>query len=387
MMNYKDWLSAPRTVCGVMTGTSLDGIDVAVARFSDTDGKHSYELIDYHTFDFPAELKSLAMRIIHEQIHISEFSEFSYLLARAYTDSVKQLVSKSKSDLKIDALGVHGQTLWHRGEPTRGAIYAHPASLQAISFSAMAKWLQIPVVGNFREADTALGGHGAPLVPIFDYEFFRSKDENIICLNIGGISNITILPKNCSLIDLQAFDTGPGNVLIDNAMNILFDLTYDKSGAVAQTGTVSNELTNELKRNRFITQKPPKSTGREMFTLDYTKDLINKYSYMIQREDFITTFANFTAVSIAENIKLFSIPVERIICSGGGANNEYLMKSLKEMLPGCELVKSDVYNLPGDSKEAVCFAYLAYRALGGLPGNIPSVTGAEKETILGVVAY
>jgi anhydro-N-acetylmuramic acid kinase len=251
----------------------------------------------------------------------------------------------------------------------------------------MAKWLQIPVVGNFREADTALGGHGAPLVPIFDYEFFRSKDENIICLNIGGISNITILPKNCSLIDLQAFDTGPGNVLIDNAMNILFDLTYDKSGAVAQTGTVSNELTNELKRNRFITQKPPKSTGREMFTLDYTKDLINKYSYMIQREDFITTFANFTAVSIAENIKLFSIPVERIICSGGGANNEYLMKSLKEMLPGCELVKSDVYNLPGDSKEAVCFAYLAYRALGGLPGNIPSVTGAEKETILGVVAY
>lgn len=383
LINSLEWLSEPRVVCGLMTGTSLDGIDIAICSFSSAKDNHSFRLLAFNTFPFPSEVKKILKDIISRKRFIDDISLTHFALPKLFAQSITQLCQNSSIKLtEIDAIGMHGQTIWHQPQQKEIANLRISSTFQLASGSALAKLIGIPVVYDFRAADIALGGEGAPLVPIFDYNFLKSKTENTICLNIGGISNITYLPKNSNTSDIIAFDTGPGNVWIDILAKELFNLDYDENGNLARQGKVNSALINKLKEISFIKRKPPKSTGRELFNRELLFSLIKN----ISKFDAIATFTYFTAWSIAENIKSFLEPANRLIASGGGANNLFLMDLLKKELPTIDFAKSDDFGISSDAKEAICFAYLAYRTLAALPSNIKSVTGASEETILGAIA-
>src|SRR3989339_26052 len=388
ILNSSEWLSKPRYVCGIMTGTSVDAVDTAIALFSNHEGKHIFEIIATACYEIPEEIRELIFRIIAEQVPISDISLLNFALAKLFADSVRKLCMDSGFPIeKLDAVGIHGQTLWHEPEGREIAGMQIFSTFQGASISALSKLVNKTVVGDFRSGDIALGGQGAPLVPIFDFEFLRDTNENRIVINIGGISNITILPADCKKEDVKAFDTGPGNVFIDLAVQKFFDLKYDKNGEIAEKGSVIPELMNNLKSIPFVKKQPPKSTGRELFSKDFFESLINEYgSVNTKKEDYVRTFTEFTSWSIAENIRLFAYNPLRIIASGGGSDNVFLIDLLKKELPDIIIDKSDKFGIPSDYKEALCFAYLAYRTLGGLSGNIPSVTGASKETVPGVIA-
>ncbi|MBI5325669.1 MAG: anhydro-N-acetylmuramic acid kinase [Ignavibacteriae bacterium] len=388
LINHKEWLSKPRFVCGIMTGTSVDAIDVVVASFSIFNDRHEFEITVTGNYEIPEEIRKLIFKIMSEPVHVSEISILNFALSQLYADAVKEVCNKSGFPIdKIDAVGIHGQTLWHEPQDREIAYYSISSTFQVASVSALTKILNKIVVGDFRAADIALGGQGAPLVPIFDYEYLSDVNENRVVLNIGGISNITLLPAGCKKVDVKAFDTGPGNVFIDMAVQNFFNLKFDKNGEIAKSGEIIPGLMNKLKSIPFITKKPPKSTGRELFSKEYFDNLSNEFrNNKSGNEDFIRTFTEFTSWSIAENIRLYAKNPHRLIVSGGGSDNTFLMELLEIELPGIQIEKSDKFGIPSDYKEALCFAYLTYLTLGGLPGNIPSVTGASKETNLGIIA-
>jgi anhydro-N-acetylmuramic acid kinase len=372
-----------------MTGTSLDGVDAAIVRFFyDESNKLRFELIGYHEIPIPKAIRDSVMRIINEPIRIAEVSQTHFALSHLYADAIRKTCDAINFPLeKIDLIGIHGQTVWH--EPSKSGIagYDVASTLQLGSVSALANLTGKKVVGDFRSADIANGGQGAPLVPIFDYEFLSDKNESRIALNIGGMSNITFMPADCKKSDVIAFDTGPGNVLIDAAMNLFFGKDYDEDGAMAETGQAINCLLDELRCIPFINQRPPKSTGRELFNLNLVNAFVCTGNFSKRpKEDAIRTLTDFTAWSIAENIREFADEKARLIVSGGGAKNKYLMKKLAIELPKAKIQSTDDYGIPSSAKEAICFAYLAFLNQEELQGNMPSVTGATREVVLGVVA-
>ena len=389
LINKDLWLSKPRILCGVMTGTSLDGIDIALVKFEISDyGKHKFELIYFQTIELPEEIPYIVKKIIEKPITIAEVSFLHYVLSDLFVESIRATCKLRNFRIEdIDAIGIHGQTVWH--DPYGREMYGFsvPSTLQLCSPSVLSKKLNIPVIADFRAADIALGGQGAPLVPIFDYEFLRNYVQDVIALNIGGMANITLLPSICKNEGIIAFDTGPGNVLIDSAMNLFYNKKYDSEGKIARSGKINESILNALKLNPFIRQTPPKSTGRELFNNNYLHEIIEKNnSTEIPTEDILNTLTCFTCWSIAENLRLFGNPESQIVVSGGGVENTYLIELLKKELNQSVIIRSDEIGIPADAKEAVCFAYLAYRTLGNLPGNIPSVTGAKRETVLGIIA-
>lgn len=287
----------------------------------------------------------------------------------------------------INAIGIHGQTVWHDTSRATQHQIKVPCSLQLGSIGFLSALTNLPVVGDFRSKDIALMGQGAPLVPIFDYYFLRSKKEDIIALNIGGIANITYLPKGCKTNKVIAFDTGPGNTLIDIATKKLFKKPFDKGGEIASQGQLNSSLIDELMKIEYVHRKPPKSTGRELFS----ETLLNKILAKAKKErvdkyEVISSLSYYTAWSIVENIKHYANPVSKIIVSGGGALNNYLMNQLKLMLPETTIIASDEIGIPSSAKEALAFAFLAYLRLGNIKSNIPAATGAKKRTSLGVVS-
>lgn len=390
LINPEKWFSKPRLICGVMTGTSIDSIDSVLASFSiDIFGNHQFELIEQYKSEIPTKISKLIHKIIQSDSSISELSYVNSELSRLYSLSVLSIMKRADlSASELDAVGIHGQTVWH--EPIKvgqekSEMIGH--SLQLGSASYLANLINVPVVGDFRSADIALGGQGAPLVPIFDYIFFSSRNDDIIMLNIGGMSNITFIPANATEDDIIAFDTGPGNVLIDIYMQRYFNLPYDDLGFHARSGKIIPDVFDILKKNEFIHKRPPKSTGREHFNEDYITSVINWTGIQkFDNYDFVCTLSEFTAWSICENIRKFTRPNIKLIISGGGSQNLYIIDRIKILLPEAELYLIDDFGIPYDAKEALCFAYLAWRTLGGLNGNIPSATGASRKAILGIIA-
>lgn len=375
-------------IIGMMTGTSLDGIDCAVVDFPPTsDTKPNFELIADGTYPISTELKALLQKIISGNGKTADISLAHFALAKEYAEASEQICVDNNIDKSsIDALGIHGQTVWH--DPS--GVYSDMkigSTLQLCSGSALAQLFGKIVISDFRSADVALGGNGAPLVPIFDFYFLSSEKQNVIALNIGGIANITLLPANCKENEVIAFDTGPGNTLIDSACRKLYNREYDPSGSIARSGKADEDLLSELMQINFISQPPPKSTGRELFNDDTIIPLYNKLnSGYLQSQDIIRTLTEFTAKSIAFNIKEFGFESGRLAVSGGGAKNDFLMELLENELTGFEIVKSDVAGVPADSKEAICFAFLAYLTLNRKSGNLPSATGAIRSAILGSIS-
>ena len=404
-------------IIGIMTGTSMDGIDVSISDFeynsnsnfekSEFITKPKITPIAFEEFEFNHNYKSKIKSLINESTHIKYISALNFYLAEVFADSVNQILTKYKiKPNEIDAIAVHGQTIWHepKGNEFIGQHINH--TFQAINGSALAKLTKIPVIYDFRSGDVALGGQGAPLVPIFDFNYFSELDKNIAVLNIGGIANVTLLNSKVKS-KVFAFDTGPGNMLIDFVAHKYFGLDYDKNGELANEGLIDYLLLEELSKNEYFEIKPPKSTGRELFGEMFLESKLSefkvKHNYEIDKYNLIRTVTEFTIQSICTQITKFSnlktnsklekTKLDKIIVSGGGTNNSFLIERLKEVFEsnnshnGLNILISDELGVKSQSKEAIAFAYLGYLFLVGEKGNLPSVTGASKETILGVIAF
>ncbi|MFA7625508.1 MAG: anhydro-N-acetylmuramic acid kinase [Candidatus Kapaibacterium sp.] len=370
---------------GMMTGTSLDGIDTVICEFKENGDDTSFVQHYFKTYPIPFQMKQKILHIIEENIRIEEVSQLNFALSRLYADAVESALNVSGIDKKsIKSIGVHGQTIWHKPSYDNFAGINTASTLQAGNISALAALTGIPVIGDFRAADIAVGGQGAPLVPIFDYTFLRSKVENRVMLNLGGIANITYIKKNASLNSIIAFDTGPGNMLIDIVVKKYYNFDYDDGGRIAESSFCNHELLDKLMMHDFIQAKPPKSCGRELYNSSFIDDLCG---HVENPASLIATLTHFTALSIAENIRHFVPLTDRIIISGGGAKNSFLRKLIKNYINIVNLDESDAHGINIDAKESLCFAFLAYLYDKKMYGNIPSVTGAKRRKILGSKSY
>jgi anhydro-N-acetylmuramic acid kinase len=383
----EEWFSRSRYVLGIMTGTSIDGVDITLAKFLGSKSKKFiFTILGFESFPFPKNIREKIEAAVNNNATTRDVAWLNFELARLFAKMAVKFLNNLDVPLdKVDAIGVHGQTIWHEPKPT--ADPKNGFTMQIVSLPAMAAILKVPIVGDFRSKDIALGGEGAPLVPIFDFEFLASKDKDVIALNIGGIANITYLPKGCRVGDVVAFDTGPGNVWIDGATKIFFGLDFDKDGSIARAGQLNNALFKKLKSIPFVRQKPPKSTGRELFSMESLQKIIEFSSQKkIPKENVISTLTHFTAWSIAGNVRKFANPASRIVVSGGGAKNSYLLELLSSYLSEAEIITSDEVGIPTQAKESLAFAFLAYLRMGNIPSNIPRVTGAKEKVSLGIIA-
>lgn len=384
---HKEWLSKPRIVLGMMSGTSLDGIDICASCFSvSQNGKHQFELFHWKTYPMDQELRENIKQCIQREISIKDISFLQKEITHAHANIVNQYLDEFSLDRNsIDLLSVHGQTVWHSPPSENNSYLGH--TYQLISIPALSALTQICSIGDFRSADIALGGQGAPLVPIFDKVFLCDSEVDTIAINIGGMANMTIIPAD-STLQLSAFDTGPGNILIDEAMISFFGKKYDTNGSFAKAGRRINRLWDNLCELEFITEKPPKSTGREFFNKQLLQDILEvSFVNTFPGEDIIRTLTDYTAWSIAENIRLFGPQKARVLITGGGAHNPVLVQELKNQLPDFSFYTSEELGIPADAKEALCFAYLGWRSLAGLPGSLKEATGISKPQILGSIAF
>ncbi len=362
-----------------MSGTSLDGIDVALSRFDEK----NVVLISFYSMPFQTELRAQLLELATARmVEMDALVQTHFTLAKEYERAVHSTLQEAKLLPKdIRAIGLHGQTVRHLTPPP------HQATLQLGSGSALAARSGIDVVSDFRSADIALGGQGAPLMPMFDSYFLRSDSVDRLILNIGGIANVTWLKRNAREEDVIAFDTGPGNMLLDSIARRYFDLEFDTNGEISRGGTINQELLSDLLSNPYFTHPPPKSTGRELFSEAMLQGIHHRIAAETLRPaDALATLTEVTARSIAQSLQWTQSKSERteIIVSGGGAFNPFLLERLAMNLPkACRIVTSAEYGIPPKAKEAVAFAFFAKAFLDDLPIHLPSTTGATRRAILG----
>jgi len=364
---------------GIMTGTSQDAVDVAFVRFDDST-VDSFTVLYSAIYPFSDEIREKLQS--QNDWKISDVSALNYMLGRHYANVVKVAMRDSNIQA-IDFIGSHGQTVFHKS-----GIH----TLQIGSPAFLAERFDVPVVHDFRSKDIAAGGCGAPLVPKFDELIFRSSLENRVCLNVGGIANIAILPQKMD-DPVIALDTGPGMTLVDRFAKIFYprDIEYHWIHEVAHEVEIHDGVWNFLIKHPFIHKQPPKSTGVEEFGDKIVQKLQDKFPDFYERStSWMRTLLSFTAWAIVENVRNFSgfgkIPF-RVIASGGGVLNSILFAELRTQFSPNIVVKSDKFGIAADSKEAIAFAFLAHETLRKKPGNIPMATGATKETILGSITF
>ncbi|MFP4178025.1 MAG: anhydro-N-acetylmuramic acid kinase [Acholeplasmataceae bacterium] len=370
-----------RLAIGMMSGTSLDGIDVQAAQIEGSFS--SLELIPLTFMTFPYEqcLKHRIERVMTDRdLRISDVSRLNSELAYVFARSVRSFCAQTGIDLlNVDFIASHGQTVWHDPD---GRI---PSTLQLGDGAMLASLLGTTVISNFRAADIAVGGQGAPLVPYFDYAFFRDDRRSRAILNIGGIANLTILPKGARIDEVIAFDTGPGVMVIDALSTHFFSVSFDDRGDIARSGKPIRSLQEELEGHPYLEKKPPKSTGREAFGQQFVRDIILRYPGA-DPKDLLHTLTRFTADSIVRALRQHESSDE-LILSGGGAKNDFLVDLLREALPKTAVRMVEDFGFDGFAKEALAFIVLGQQTLEGRPANIKSATGAKKSVILGQIQY
>jgi len=381
--------AAGKLVVGLMSGTSLDGIDAVLLRIRGSGTSTRFAQLAYVEHPFPRGLHRMLLRnSVPGSSRVDDIARLNLLLPQLYADAVRALARKARIPLNtITLIGSHGQTIHHLPRPVKMFGKTVRATLQIGNPSALATRTGITTVGDFRVADMAAGGEGAPLVPYFDWLVFRSRTKARLLLNIGGIANVTVLPKNCSAPDVVAFDTGPGNMLVDGLMHRLYGRPFDRGGETARRGSVLPELLQRLAGHPYFRRKPPKSTGREMFGGLLIEEILNRAKGE-RPEDVIHTVALLTPLAVFDAYARFirrRSPVDEIIVSGGGARNFFFLEGLRELFCGVALGTADAYGINGDAKEAICFAILANETIAGHPGNLPRVTGARRPVVLGAV--
>lgn len=373
-----------------MSGTSADGVDVAFVRLRGLGSYLHFDLLGHHHLDYPKPLRQAVLAAMNAgKTNVADLSRLNFRLGEFYAEAVQLAQKKTRTRL-LDLVGCHGQTIYHQGEAAAYLGKKITCTWQTGEGSVVAAKLGVPVVSDFRPADMAVGGKGAPLVPFLDYAIFRDKNMGRIVQNIGGIANLTAIAAGAKPHEVMAFDTGPGNMVIDQLMQMLFGQPYDRDGAVAHKGAVMEPVLDDLLRAPFFRQKPPKTAGREEFGREYTKAFLRRCG-RASKADMIATATALTARSIAAAIERFVLPgkYRQLVVSGGGTKNETLMKMLKAEISGMglRLRYTDDYGIPSQAKEAVAFALLAYQTWHRQPGNVPSATGAKKPVVLGKISY
>ena len=392
-------------VAGVMSGTSADGINVAVVRIEGPDNPRSrsrrqhlrgqecprYTLLAHAEYPFPAAVRRTILATMNAELaRVADLARLNFLLGELYADAVAKTARKHRA--KLDLVGCHGQTIYHQGvaAPFLGRKLA--VTWQTGEGAVIAARLGVPVISDFRPSDMAAGGKGAPLVPFLDYFLYRDQRVGRIAQNIGGIANLTAIPAGASPRQIIAFDTGPGNMVIDAVMEELFRRRYDRDGKVAATGQIQEGVVAQLMRESFFHQKPPRTAGREEFGREYVGRFL-RLCRGASKPDVVATATALTARSIADAIQRFVLRSRQnyreMIVSGGGAHNPTLMAMLRSALVklGIELRFSDEFGVPTEAKEAVAFAVLAHETWHRRPSNVPSATGAKRPAILGKISY
>ena len=377
-------------VAGVMSGTSADGVDVAVVSIQGRGSYLSFELLKHGYSEYPKALRQAILAAMNaDKISVAELSRLNFRLGEFYAEAVAS--TQKKSGKKLDLVGCHGQTIYHQGTAAAYLGKEIACTWQTGEGSVVAARLGVPVVSDFRPADMAAGGKGAPLVPLLDYAIFRSQLRGRIVQNIGGIANLTAIPANADPRQMFAFDTGPGNMVIDRLMQVLFDKPYDRDGATARKGTILKPILEELLDAAYFKLKPPKTAGREEFGAEYADAFLRRCG-KAAKADVIATATALTARSMVEALQRFVLTRGRYhdwVVSGGGTKNTVLMAMVEKEAAelGLWLRHSDDFGIPSSAKEAVAFALLAYHTWNQLPGNVPSATGAKRAVVLGKISY
>ena len=378
-----------RLVVGLMSGTSLDGVDAVLVELGGSGPDLTMETEAFVHVPYPQSLRDLIRRNTKARSSsVQALTRLDARLAEAYVEAVERVLGEADVGLgALDLVGSHGQTMCHLPEPANCAGKEVRATLQLGNPSTLATRLGVPVVGNFRAADLALGGQGAPLVPYFDYVTFTDADENRGLLNLGGIANLTVLPAGGTPQDVQAFDTGPANMVIDALAARLFDVPYDPDGQHAAAGTPDHDLLADLLEGDYFHREPPKSTGRDDFGPDYVDRLLGAaQSRSLNAEDTMATATLLTAASVYQAYARYvrtEHSIDVLIVSGGGVHNDTLLRMLEEAFTPIPVRTASDYGVDADAKEALCFAVLAHETVNGVPTNLPSVTGAERAAVLG----
>ncbi len=384
-------------VAGLMSGTSADGIDVAIVRIAPRPrnaARPQLTLLAHHAFPYPATLRQAVLAAMNaSSTSTAELARLNWRLGIAYAEAVRATIETHRTP--VDLVGCHGQTVYHQGRASAYAGRKIACTWQLGEPAAIAESIRVPVASNFRPADMFAGGQGAPLVPLLDYVLFADPKRARVLQNIGGIGNLTAIPPGGAPSDVIAFDTGPGNMVIDALAAQLFNKPFDRNGALAARGKVLEPLLRTALRHPFFRLPPPRSAGREQFGREYASQFLSACRRISRNpEDALATATALTAASIAQSYEQFvhpslkRAPVDYIV-SGGGARNATLMAMLAQRLQplGCGLATTLDHGLPVEAKEAAAFALLAWQTWHHLPGNVPSATGASRPVILGQVTF
>jgi anhydro-N-acetylmuramic acid kinase len=383
-------------VAGVMSGTSADGINVALVRVTASSRSRAAGALALHClahaeYPYPTPVRRAVLAAMNAaRASVADLARLNFLLAELYADAL--LVTQERFHLTAELVGCHGQTLYHQGEaaPFLGRKLA--VTWQTGEGAILAARVGVPVVSDFRPADMAAGGKGAPLVPFLDFLLYRDRRVGRIVQNIGGIANLTAVPAGASIDQVLAFDTGPGNMLIDAVTERLFGKSYDRDGRIAGSGAVLDRVISDILRAPFFRCKPPKTAGREEFGREFTQEFLRRCGRADKR-DVVATATALTVMSISDALRRFVLrrtgTYRDFIVSGGGASNPTLMAMLaNELRPlGLDIRSSDEFGMPSEAKEAAAFALLAFQTWNRQPSNMPSATGAKRPAILGKISY
>jgi anhydro-N-acetylmuramic acid kinase len=391
-------------VAGVMSGTSADGIDVALVRIrrSSKRALPTLKLLGHQNFPYPADVRRRVLLSMNSpRASVADLARLNFLLGELYAEAV--LETERKFQVKSELIGCHGQTLYHQGISSTFLGRELAVTWQSGEGAVVAARTGTPVVSDFRPADMAVGGKGAPLVPYLDYLVYRDRHAGRIALNLGGIANLTAIPGGARIDEVMAFDTGPGNMLIDALSEQLFGQRSDRDGKIAASGRVLEDVVKRFLEDTFFRQKPPKTAGREQFGREFAREFLHSTGYArlkehpgralaVERRDVVATATAFTVRSIrdaAERFVCTNASFSEVIASGGGTRNPTLMGWLAAELRtlGLELRTSDEFGIPSSAKEAVAFAVLALETWNRRPSNVPSATGASHPAVLGKVSY
>jgi anhydro-N-acetylmuramic acid kinase len=379
-------------VAGVMSGTSADGINVALVRINPA---KTIKVLGHAEYPYPKQIRAIILGAMNaEHASVAGLSRLNFLLGELYAGAV--FATQKQFRIRANLIGCHGQTLYHQGESKNFLGRRIATTWQTGEAAIIAARTQLPVVSDFRPADMAAGGKGAPLVPFLDYLLFRDSRVGRIAQNIGGIANLTAIPANANADQVVAFDTGPGNMVIDALTEKLIGKPFDRAGKIAASGNILQRILKQALSHKFFRATPPKTAGREEFGREFVNAFLQSCKHS-RKQDVIATATALTARSIADAVIRFIIKdansqsstTWEMIASGGGVKNATLMRMLAdELMPiNIKLRTSDELGLPSEAKEAAAFAVLAYETWHRRPSSIPSATGAKRSAILGKISY
>ncbi len=369
---------------GIMSGTSLDGVDTVLVEIENYGINTKLKVIEYNEYPMPASTRMKIKQACDEKnSHVDLICSLNFEIGYLFVEAVKRLLEKANfNSSQLDFIATHGQTIYHIPFQRDDLI---SSTLQIGEPAILAYEFNTTVISNFRVMDMAAKGQGAPLVPYSEYILYSEKGKNIALQNIGGIGNVTLLNEDLDIDQIEAFDTGPGNMMINEACRLLYNQPFDHDGYHASQGHIIDEMLEELMNHPYMNKLPPKSTGREEFGENYVKELIEKYNGY-DKNDYIKTFTYFTAKSIEYHYRrdiMSKCHLDKVIVGGGGSHNQTLMKMIKALLYDIEVYTQDEIGYSSDAKEAIAFAILGNETLHQHFSNVKSATGAKHNVVLG----